>query len=197
MIGVTGGIGCGMTTVSTMMSELGGKIISGDGIAREIVKKGQPAFEAIVKVFGTSILNEDGTLNRKKLGDIVFNDSEKLELLNKTIHPYWIEQMKTEIDHAKVISNGTIVIVDAAILLETGLKSLVDKLVVVTAPIKTRRERIRSRDSLDECQIDQRISAQMPVAEKAKQADFVIENTGTLEQTQKKINQIWNELISG
>ena len=195
IIGVTGGIGCGMTTVAQILAEPNSVIISGDKIAREIVEINQPAFNALVNVFGKTILKADGVIDRRKLGDLAFSDLDKLDLLNKTIRPFWVEQLKTQIQFARQNANGSAILVDAAILLEAGLKDVVDKLVVVTAPIKTRRERIRSRDFLDECQIDQRIAAQIPVSEKAKQADFVIENTGTLEQLKEKINQIKNELV--
>lgn len=195
VIGVTGGIGCGMSTVSQMLADLGAKVINGDKIARDIVEKGQPTYDALVATFGQGILKSDGSLDRKKLGDIVFSSHDKLNLLNKTVRPHWVERLKADVERTKQNSNGSVVIVDAAILLEAGLRDLADKLIVVTAPIKTRRERIRARDFLDECQIDQRIAAQIPVSEKAKQADFVIENTGTIEQTKEKINQIWNEII--
>jgi dephospho-CoA kinase len=195
IIGVTGGIGCGMSTVSQMMKEQGARIVNGDKVARDIVEKGQPALDALAKAFSKEILQSDGSLDRKKLGDIVFASHDKLNLLNNTVRPFWVERLKSEIEHTKQNSNGSVVIVDAAILLEAGLRDIVDKLIVVTAPIKVRRERIRARDFLDECQIDQRIAAQIPVSEKAKQADFVIENTGTIEQTKQKIDQIWNELI--
>ncbi len=195
IIGVTGGIGCGMSTVSQMMVEQSALIVSGDKVARDIVEKGQPALDALAKTFGKDILQSDGSLDRQKLGNIVFASQDKLNLLNKTVRPFWVERLKTEIERTKHNSNGSVVIVDAAILLEAGLRDWVDKLIVVTAPIKIRRERIRARDFLDECQIDQRIAAQIPVSEKAKQADFVIENTGTMEQTKQKINQIWNEIV--
>lgn len=195
VIGVTGGTGCGVTVVSQLMKEWGGALVSGDQLARDIMQSGMPAFNAVVEAFGESILTSDGQLDRRGLGAIVFKDKEKLERLNKAVHPFWIAAIKENIAKARE-SGVSVIIVDAAILLETGLKSCVDKIVVVTAPLRLRRSRIMQRDDLDETQADQRIFSQVPVSEKISQADYVIENNGTLEQIKTKLEEIKADLLS-
>lgn len=195
VIGVTGGTGCGVTVVSQLMKEWGGVLVSGDQLARDIMQSGMPACNAAIEAFGESILTPDGQLDRRGLGAIVFKDKEKLERLNKAVHPFWIAAIKENIAKARE-SGVSVIIVDAAILLETGLKSCVDKIVVVTAPLRLRRLRIMQRDDLDETQADQRIFSQVPVSEKISQADYVIENNGTLEQIKTKLEEIKADLLS-
>jgi len=196
VIGVTGGTGCGVTVVSQLMKEWGGALVSGDQLARDIMQSGMPAFNAVVEAFGESILTSDGQLDRRGLGTIVFKDKEKLERLNKAVHPFWVAAIKENIEKARESGGVDVIIVDAAILLETGLKSCVDKIVVVTAPLRLRRARIMQRDDLDETQADQRIFSQVPVSEKINQADYVIENNGTLEQIKTKLEEIKADLLS-
>jgi dephospho-CoA kinase len=195
VVGVTGGIGCGMSSVAKVMESWGGFIISGDDVARDIVRKGTPAYQEIVTTFGEDILQPDQQINRKKLGNIVFSEKEQLMALNKAVHPFWIEKMKETIEQAKKTAGNKLIIVDAAILIETGLNKMVDYVVVVNAPMRQRREWIVKRDHIDECQADQRVYSQVPVSEKIKLANAVIENNGTLEQLKEKTAAIKSDIL--
>lgn len=197
LIGVTGGIGCGMTAVSQILSQWGGVLISGDQVAREIMKKGEPAYQETLKVFGPEYLLPDGEFDRKKLGQHVFSNRDELEKLNKAVHPYWVEKIKEKVTtERRNAQPGTFIILDAALLIETGLDVLADKRVVVTAPMKERRQRICQRDNLDETQADQRIFIQMPVPMKVLKADYVIDNSNTLEDLKIKLQEIRDSLLS-
>jgi dephospho-CoA kinase len=196
-IGVTGGIGCGMSSVSAILAQWGGILINGDRVARELMEKGQPAYQETVKVFGTDYVKPDGDFDRKKLGQLVFSSREKLMQLDQAVHPFWIEKIKTLITETRAhLQPGQFIILDAALIIETGLEAQVDKLIVVTAPMKDRRSRICKRDGLDECQADQRIYSQMPVKQKAAKADYVIDNSGTLQELEEKMQAIRTSLFS-
>jgi dephospho-CoA kinase len=196
-IGVTGGIGCGMSSVSDILVQWGGILINGDKVAREIIRKGEPAFRETVKVFGNGYLRPDGEIDRKKLGQLVFSNQEKLRQLNQAVHPYWVEKIKALLGETKKnLQPGQFIVLDAALIIETGLVDQVDKLIVVTAPLKDRRARICKRDGLDECQADQRIFSQMPVRKKAAKADYVIDNAGTLQELESKMQAIRTSLLS-
>jgi dephospho-CoA kinase len=195
VVGITGGIGCGMSSVAKMMESWGGIVISGDDVARDIVRQGMPAYKEVVATFGEDILQTDKEINRKKLGNIVFSEKEQLMALNKAVHPYWIERMQQLIEQAKKTAGDKFVIVDAAILIETGLNKMVDYVVVVNAPMRQRREWIMKRNDIDECQADQRVFSQVPVTEKMKLANTVIENNGTMEQLNQEVTAIKSDIL--
>jgi dephospho-CoA kinase len=195
VVGITGGIGCGMSSVAIIMETWGGIVINGDAVAREIVRQGTPAYKEVVATFGEDILQPDKEINRKKLANIVFSEKEQLMALDKAVHPFWIEKMQQTIEQAKKSAGTKFVIVDAAILIETGLNKMVDYLVVVNAPMRQRREWIVKRDDIDECQADQRVYSQMPVPEKMKLANAVIENNGTMEQLKEKVELIKSDIL--
>jgi dephospho-CoA kinase len=174
---------------------LRGIVISGDDVARDIVRQGMPAYKEVVATFGEDILQTDKEINRKKLGNIVFSEKEQLMALNKAVHPYWIERMQQLIEQAKKTAGDKFVIVDAAILIETGLNKMVDYVVVVNAPMRQRREWIMKRNDIDECQADQRVFSQVPVTEKMKLANTVIENNGTMEQLNQEVTAIKSDIL--
>jgi len=195
VIGLTGGIASGKSTVSGILREKGAYIIDADEISKTLVEPGKPAYLEIVKHFGQEILNEDGSLRRKKLGRIVFADKEKLALLNKITHPKIIEEIKRRLEEA-TNRNENVVVIDAALLIELGLYKMVDEVWLVTIDEKTQLERLLKRDSfLEEKEAKDRIRAQMPQEEKVKYATRIINNSGDFSQLLKQVEDYWRELV--
>ncbi|MEK7847113.1 MAG: dephospho-CoA kinase [Nitrospinota bacterium] len=197
LIGLTGGIATGKSLVSTILKELGAFIIDADKIAREVVEPDKPAWLDIVKFFGRDILNEDRTINRKRLGVIVFNDHVKKKRLEEIIHPRVIEEENRRIEEYKRINPDGMAIIDAALLIEAGGRNRVDRLIVVYADRDTQLRRLIERDRLSLEEAERRINSQMPLAEKVKIADFVIDNSAKLEDTKKQVIEIFNKLKNG
>jgi dephospho-CoA kinase len=195
IIGITGGIGSGQSTVAQMFAKLGAEIISADKLAREIMEPGQSGYKAVVKVFGKEYLTTDKHIDRKKLGDLVFGNIRQLRLLNKTVHPILIQRIKQEIKQLeKRYKNRTkkpLFILDAAILFETKMHRLVDCVIVVYASKSTRINRIKKRDKLTLREIELRIAAQMPLKKKAQLADILITNSKSLKETNKQVQHIF------
>ncbi len=191
IIGLTGGTGSGKSTVAKIMKEYGAAIIDCDEIAHENMEPGKCAYFGIVENFGDSILNADGTINRKALGNIVFNSSEKLELLNSITHPHIIESVKAEIHEYE---DKKCVVVDAPLLFETGLNDLCDKVWIIYAfAYEKRMGRIMKRDNISSKDAVTRMANQENVLSFSKYADRIIENNGTLEELRECILEIMNE----
>ena len=197
-IGLTGGIGSGKSTVSLMLKTAGFEIIDADIIARQIYED-EKLLRKVYETFGNDIKNEDGSLNRKALGRIVFSDDEKLIQLNKLTHPVIRQKVSDEIEEYKS-QNEEIVILDAALLVESDYLNFIDKLLVVTCKENIQIERIIARDN---CSIEEalgRIKSQMSQENKVKYADYVIDNSATLSELRKKafifmnyIKEKWRE----
>jgi dephospho-CoA kinase len=196
VIGLTGNIACGKSVVARMFEELGARIIDADLIARLVVEPGKPAWEEIVERFGRGILNPDMTINRGRLGDIVFRDKEKREELNRITHPRIIERIKELIEEYE--KNGVgVVIVEAALIVEKGgMKPLIEDLIVVTSDEETQIRRLMERSRLSREEALSRIRSQMPSSEKVKYATYVIDNSGTLEETKKQVEEVWRRIGS-
>ncbi len=189
LIGLTGGIASGKSTVSKMIEARGIPVIDADQIAREVVEKGSETLQKIVDYFGTEILNEDGTLARKKLGAIVFQDKEKREALNAIIHPAIRKRMLEKKEELLARGEKTIVF-DIPLLYENNLFHLVDKVLLVYVDEKTQLKRLMERDRAGEKDARRRIASQMPLAEKRERADAIIDNSGTIEETEKQLDAI-------
>lgn len=195
IIGLTGNIGSGKSTVAKTFEELGAKVIDADGIARAVVEPGKPALKELISEFGEVILNDDGTLNRKHVADAVFNDEAKRERLNSIIHPRILEQINEYIDKYRA-DGEEIVIIEAALLVEKrGLINFIDKLIVVSVDRETQIERVVTRDNLGRDEIVSRIESQMSNEDKTRQADFIIDNTKSIENTRNQVEKIWKSLI--
>lgn len=196
VIGLTGNIACGKSVVARMFEELGARIIDADLIARLVVEPGKPAWEEIVERFGRGVLNPDMTINRGRLGDIVFRDKEKREELNRITHPRIIERIKELIEEYE--KNGVgVVIVEAALIVEKGgMKPLIEDLIVVTSDEETQIRRLMERSGLSREEALSRIRSQMPSSEKVKYATYVIDNSGTLEETKKQVEEVWRRIGS-
>ena len=192
VIGLTGGIGSGKSTISAMLKNMGAYVIDEDILSRMIMQKGQKAYEDIIEAFCKSILTRDGEIDRKKLGNIVFKDKSKLKKLNELTHPHIIDMTKIQIIKAK--KSYDIIVVDAPLLIEAGMLDLVDTVWVVYVDKKTQIERVMHRDGITEKETLKRIDSQMCLDEKIKYADFVIDNTVPIEITQNKIKREYEKL---
>jgi dephospho-CoA kinase len=192
-LGLTGGIASGKSTVSAMLAARGAKIVDADQVAREVVLPGEPALESIVSVFGQAVLNADGTLNRSELGRVVFGDRERLGQLESILHPAIRSRMWKQMDAYLEEDPDLLVVADIPLLFETGQASLYDGVMVVYIPRALQMERLMVRNALNAEQAKQRIDLQMDIEEKRRLADFIIDNSGTLEDTEGQIEQFWRD----
>jgi dephospho-CoA kinase len=197
VIGLTGGIASGKSTVSRYLKELGEKVIDADIVARKIVEKGKPALEEIVDFFGEKVLNKDGTLNRKYLGSIVFSDPEKLEILNRITHRRIIDEIKKKIEYYKQLDKYEVVFLDAPLLIEMKMNDMVDEIWLVTVDERTQIERLMLRDNLSFNEAINRINSQMPLKQKEKYADVIIDNSKGLKELKDQIICLWSQISGG
>jgi dephospho-CoA kinase len=196
VIGLTGNIGCGKSVVARIFEGLGARVIDADRIARLVVEPGEPAWKEIVRTFREGILNPDGTINRGKLGEIVFNDKEKRDALNSITHPKIVERIKELIEELRK-EDVEVAIVEAALIVEKGgMKPLINDLIVVTADEETQIRRLIERDGFSREAALSRIKSQVPISEKVKYATYVIDNSGTLEGTRKQVEEVWKRINS-
>lgn len=195
IIGLTGGIASGKTTISNILkSEFHIDIIDADLIAREIVKKGSEVLNMIAEEFGKEVINPDGTLNRKKLGEIVFSNQYLLNKLNKITHPVIEKHIKYEIDLIGK-SGKKLCVVDAALLIEAGFYKLVDFVILVCVNKDIQLKRLVQRDKISESEALKRINSQMPLSDKVKYADFIINNNGDLEDVKLQTRKIIKDIM--
>ena len=192
IIGLTGGIATGKSQSSKIFKELGCYIIDADKLSRTLTTKDSKCLKEIVETFGTDILNYNGTLNRKKLGQIVFNDKQAKMDLERIIHPHIIK--KTNEIIAKKY-NKTNIIVDAPLLFEVGLDRVCDKVIVIYARYHIQIARFMKRDNLSKEEAIKRIALQMPIEDKMRLADITIDNSGTLIDLKKNVKFIYRMLI--
>lgn len=196
VIGLTGNIACGKSTVSDMLKELGAYIIDADIVAREVVEQGKPAWAMIKEEFGEEYIGEDGELNRKKLGQLVFGDPKALDQLNKIIHPIIVQTIEEELHKLCVEGTHEAVVIDAALLIETGCHRLVDQIWLVTLPYEIQLMRLIRRDGLTEKEARQRIESQMPQEKKAQYADVIVDNSRDINYTKEQVRHLWTALKS-
>ncbi|MCM8795146.1 MAG: dephospho-CoA kinase [Candidatus Omnitrophica bacterium] len=190
IIGITGSFGSGKTTVARIFSRYGAKVIDADKIAHRLIQQDQRVYKRIVHTFGEGILKKDKSIDRKKLARLVFTKKNFLEKLNQIMHPEIIRLIKKDIRNVK----KGFVVLDAPLLLEAGLRTMVDKLIVVKINRRKQIQRLRRKTTLTPQEILKRINSQMPLRYKAKIADFVIDNSGNLSQTRSQINKIMSQL---
>lgn len=191
VLGITGGIATGKSTVVAFFKKAGYPIVDGDVIAREIVAKGQPALAAIVETFGPEIVLTTGELDRKKLGQLIFSSSQKRELLNETLKPFLRKEILRQIEEAKKKA-ASLIIVDIPLLYETHYEAIMDQVAVVYVPEKIQKERLMARNHLTEEEAQQRIASQWPIETKKERADIVFDNQGTREETEQQVKK-WLE----
>lgn len=195
VIGLTGSIGSGKSTVALFFKELGAKVIDADLVARQVVEPGKPAINELKEAFGNTIIHDDGSLNRKLVAEIVFNSDEKRERLNSIIHPRIFDEIKNTIENYRE-EGAEVVILEAALILEKkGLIKLIDELIVVSIDEQNQKKRLAERGDLTQDQINARIKSQLSNSEKIKHADYIIENNNGLENTHDQVKKIWKNLI--
>ena len=191
-VGLTGNIGCGKSTVAKMFQELGAYVVDADKIIHSFYKKGHPVYKKVLDTFGEKILDKEGNIDRKKLAEIVFSDEEKLKKLEEITHSSLYEELK-KIE--RKLSKDTIFIVEASLLVEKGSYKKFDKLIVVYAPYEVCKERAIKRGLSPE-DFQRRWKLQMPIEEKVKFGDYVIDNSRSLEETYEQVKKIYEELKS-
>jgi dephospho-CoA kinase len=196
LVGLTGSISTGKSTVSAMFAHQGARVIDADLLSREVVMPGQPAYARILEEFGSHLVLEDGSLDRKALGAIVFADPARRKRLEEITHPAVGARQQRILSVLDEEGFEGIVLWDAALLFETGGVSKMDKVVVVFADPDTESRRLMARDGLSEADAQARIASQMPIAEKAKRADYVIDNTGTREETERQVRAVHGALLA-
>ncbi|MGE1095509.1 dephospho-CoA kinase [Bacillus altitudinis] len=192
VIGLTGGIASGKSTVSQMIKEKGIRVVDADIIAKEAVSKGSAALHQIVQTFGEEVLLPNGELNRQQLGAIIFSDEEKRKKLNAIVHPEVRKEMLEQRDEG-VSNNETFVVLDIPLLFESKLEGLVDRIIVVYTTPELQLSRLMNRNDLSEEEALNRIHSQQPLEEKCQKADCVIENTKDLAFIRKQLENILNE----
>jgi len=193
VIGLTGGIGSGKSTVSRLLAELGAVVLDADTVGHQAYQPGTETWKQLVAAFGEEIVSPDGTIDRKKLGAIVFGDPESLARLNRIVHPRMFDMMKAQIEEHRRQS-VSVVVLEAAILLEAGWTPLVDEVWVTVASEPTVVRRAIERTGLPEEQVRARIRSQLSNKEREKAASVVISNDGDLEELRAKVAELWKGL---
>ena len=199
IVGLTGGIVVGKSTVASMFKDLGAKIIDADKLGHSVILPYNPVWGKIIRLFKKDILRNDLTIDREKLGKIVFANQTLLKKLNEITHPEIIKLIKKEINLAKdkTRSQEKILVIDAALIYEAKIDRLMDKIIVVYVNEDEQAKRlIKKRNNLSKEEALQRIKSQIPMKEKVKMADYVIDNSNSLEKTKEQVEKIWQELMS-
>ena len=195
LIGLTGGIASGKSTVSAILRQLGAHVIDADALAREIVKPHQPAWSEIVNSFGNEILQSDQTLDRKKLRKLVFDEPNARKHLEAITHPK-IRRLAQEKIAEYAAAGAPLVVYEAPLLFETGVHLWLRPVILVACDPAVQKRRLRQRDNLNEAEIEQHLRAQMNLDEKRKLADYVIENNGTREDLESTVNRLVQTILS-
>ena len=194
ILGVTGGIASGKTTVVNMLKELGAPVIDFDVLARQVVESGKPAWKQIVAYFGEQVLQKDRELDREKLSEIVFRDFEKRKKLESFTHPRIHEEFVKALDEIALKNPKAIIQVDVPLLIEQNLQHMFHKILVVYIPEEKQIERVMKRDGISKEEAARRLKAQLPLDEKLDSADFVVYNDKSLEETRKQVEELWQKL---
>jgi len=192
IIGLTGGIASGKTSVATMLERLGAPVVDADLLAREVVEPGQPALAAIRDAFGPGVVNPDGTLNRAALGEVVFTDPVARRTLEGITHPAIRALADAKLATLRE-AGAQVVFYVAPLLIEVGLAARMDQVWVVYLDRERQLERLMARDGLGREAAQQRIDSQMPMEEKRRLADLVIDNSGSREELTRQVERIWRE----
>ncbi|QWU17863.1 dephospho-CoA kinase [Paenibacillus sophorae] len=194
IMGLTGGIASGKSTVSAILIEKGARLVDADAIAREVMLPGHEVLAAVTEYFGEGILLPDGTLNRTKLGDIVFHDPEALKALNGLTHPAIRRETRKRMQAMERETPERLIIVDIPLLFESGQEDMFERILVVYAPREVQLERLKSRNGLTQDQAEARLNSQMDIELKRSKADYIIDNSGDLADTERQIAVLWDRL---
>jgi len=194
-IGLTGGIASGKSTAAKMFQERGAYLIDLDELAHFVEEPDQPAWKAIVDYFGYDILNEDRTINRVKLGLIVFADQKKLSILNSIVHPAVFDEWRRRIDNLYEVDPCAVVISDVPLLIEVGMQDQVDLVILVYVSPEVQIERLMDRDGCSREEAVKRLASQMPIDDKIPYADIVIDNQDSPDETREIVYEIWDDIL--
>ncbi|MBA4601633.1 dephospho-CoA kinase [Thermoactinomyces mirandus] len=196
LLGLTGSIATGKSTVSAMLRQKGAYVIDADQAAREAVEPGSEGLKRIVDHFGAEMLDDEGRLDRARLGAVIFQDPWKRKKLNRLLHPLIMQTMQSQTDKIRKRVKQGLIIWDVPLLIEENLTPLVEAVILVYVPKEIQLERLMKRNALSKKEALGRIEAQMDIEEKRKFANYIIDNRGTLSDTERQVDQLWNYLIS-
>jgi dephospho-CoA kinase len=193
VLGLTGGVATGKTTVARMLEDLGARVVSADEIVHQMLKSGSPVRHEVVEEFGAGIVKSNGDIDRAALGDIVFRDAEKRARLEAIIHPPVLNRLAEEADGFRSAGDGVLVL-EIPLLVEKSAFGLVDKVLVVTAEQETQVRRLEKRSKVTREEAILRVSAQYPMSEKVKYADWVVNTEGALRSTKAQVSKVWHDI---
>ncbi len=195
LIAVTGGIGSGQTTVCSFFQKWHCKVINADKKAHEVIQRNKKLQNDLTKVFGKDIFTKNKKFNRQLLAERAFKDELNTRKLNQLVHPRMVEVLVEEMEQARFSKRYPLIIIDAALIYEISIESMFDAVVVVNAPLKLRQQRVKERDGMSRKQFIERAEKQIPLEDKVKWTDFVIENDCSLEELEKRTRDIYEKLI--
>lgn len=196
VVGLTGGIGSGKSTVAHLLAELGARVIDADRIGHEVYAPATEGWRQVVAAFGDEVVADDGTIDRGRLGTIVFSNSDRLALLNRIVHPLIAEAVRRRLAAWRAEGGDAPVVLDAAVLIEAGWQSLVDEVWVVVAAPELVMERMRARRGFSDDRLAARMRAQLSDADRRRHADVVIENSGPETDLRAQVERLWKERLS-
>jgi dephospho-CoA kinase len=195
ILGITGNIGAGKSSVAREFQRLGAALVDADQLAREVVEPGSPVLAELVEQFGREILNSAGRLDREALGRLVFSDDSARQQLNRITHPAIAERSTGRLNQLRRQADIPLVVYEAALLYEAGAEARVDRVLVVKIDPQVQLQRLMARDGCDEQSARQKIAAQMPQNDKLARADYVIDNSLSLEETRRQVEKLWPQLL--
>ena len=196
ILGVTGNIASGKSTVAKELARRGAAVLDADQLAREVVESGSSVLKKLVKLFGTEILQQDGNLDRDRLGQMVFADVKVRAMLNQIMHPEIAKKSVERLQKLKSNPYLPLIVYEAPLLFEVGAESRVDKVLVVKIDPEVQLKRLMARDRLSEEKAQQRVAAQMPQQQKLERADYIIDNSGLVAETLEQIDALWPQWIA-
>jgi dephospho-CoA kinase len=195
LVGLTGGIASGKSTVGLIFQELGVHLVDADQVSRDLVQPDSPGWDEIMAAFGPAVFQENGQLNRQILGDLVFSDVEKRRRLERILHPRIADEIARRVNKLRREHPDGIIMVDAALMIEVDQHENFDCLVVVFTDAESQVSRLTARDGMGKAEAYRRIEAQMPLTDKIRHADYVIDNSGSPENTRAEVERVFKELM--
>jgi len=196
VVGLTGGIASGKSEAAKIFQKLGARVIDADTVSRAVMRPQTECWQHVTAVFGRAILKDDLTIDREKLASIVFSDQQKRLQLNSLVHPAIIHQIEALVARIKKAEPEALVIIDAALLVETRIYRRCDKLIVLSSEEDAQIKRLVERDGMSRKEAQKRINAQLPLSEKVKVADYLINNDGSLETLERETRGVFQSLLS-
>ena len=195
-VGLTGGIACGKSSIAAMLVKRGAHFLQADALAHQVYAPGTPTYDEVVRTFGREILNEDGTINRGKLANLVFPG--RIQELNAIVHPEVVRRQNSWMAEVERSDPHGIAVVEAALLIEAGANKDFDKVIVVTCNFEQKVERFARRTNVPlevaRAEVERRSAAQFSDEEKARRANYIVDNSGSAEDAERQVEQIWREL---